>query len=203
MYSATFFGLKFAVYSMLLWLHLYLQGELGYTKQQSANVSAFFDLGAMIGSVGLGYISDKVYHTRSPVAFVAILFATVLSYVISLTVETLPIVSFSVLMFFFGFFLSGLNNIVSGSCAADLGKQAQMLKHEKNKTTVIGVIDASGALGSAVGQLIIGETQKAFGWLWGMWLIVTFDINLTIIPLFIILVKDLRAHHHKKPAHST
>lgn len=68
---------------MLLWLHLYLQGELLYTKQESANVSAVFDTGAMIGSVALGYISDRVYRTRSPVAFVAIIFATAFSYIIS------------------------------------------------------------------------------------------------------------------------
>ena len=87
-------------------------------------MSAFFDLGAMIGSVALGYISDKVYHTRSPVAFFGIICATILSYVISLNVDTMPLLTFTILMFFFGFFVSGLNNIVSGSCAADLGKQA-------------------------------------------------------------------------------
>ncbi|CDW83397.1 sugar phosphate exchanger 3 [Stylonychia lemnae] len=191
LYASTFFGLKFAVYSMLLWLHLYLQGELMYTKQQSANVSTFFDLGAMIGSIVLGYISDKAYKTRSPVAFIAILFATGISYVISFKNSDMNIQVFTFSMFFFGFFVSGLNNIVSGSCAADIGKQSQLQTHAKSKTTVIGIIDGSGALGSAIGQLIIGETQKAFGYLLGMWLVVSVDISITIIPVLIILLKDL------------
>jgi len=80
----------------------------------------------MIGSVTLGYISDKVYRTRSPVAFVAILFATGLSYVISFENADMPIYAFTIYMFIFGFFVSGLNNIVSGSCAADIGKQSQL-----------------------------------------------------------------------------
>ena len=78
----------------------------------------------MIGSVTLGYISDKVYRTRSPVAFAAIIFATILSYIISFENADMHIYSFTVFMFFFGFFVSGLNNIVSGSCAADIGKQS-------------------------------------------------------------------------------
>ena len=191
LYASTFFGLKFAVYSMLLWLHLYLQGELLYTKQESANVSAVFDSGAMIGSIVLGYISDRVYRTRSPVAFVAIIAATGLSYLISFGVAEMSQLNFMFHMFFFGFFVSGLNNIVSGSCAADIGKQSQLQAHARSKTTVIGIIDGSGALGSAIGQLIIGETQKAYGYLLGMWLVVSVDITLTIIPVAIILLKDI------------
>ena len=105
----------------------------------------------MIGSITLGYFSDKLYRTRSPVAFFAIICATILSYVISFKNAEMHIGVFMTLMFIFGFFVSGLNNIVSGSCAADIGKQAQLSSHEKSKTTVIGIIDGSGSLGSAVG----------------------------------------------------
>jgi sugar phosphate permease len=80
----------------------------------------------MIGSIALGYISDKVYRTRSPVAFAAILSATTLSYIISFRVDEMSQFYFMSNMFFFGFFVSGLNNIVSGSCAADIGKQSQL-----------------------------------------------------------------------------
>lgn len=109
---------------MLLWLHLYLQGELHYTKQESANVSAVFDIGAMLGSITLGYLSDKLYKTRSPVAFIAILAATAFSYMICFWNSQMSQRVFMMYMFWFGFFVSGLNNIVSGSCAADIGKQS-------------------------------------------------------------------------------
>lgn len=145
----------------------------------------------MIGSIALGYISDKVYRTRSPVAFTAIIVSTFLSYVISFGNAEMSLTTLMTLMFFFGFFVSGLNNIVSGSCAADIGKQSQLQSHARSKTTVIGIIDGSGALGSAIGQLIIGETQKAYGYLYGMWMVVSIDISITIIPVLIILLKDI------------
>lgn len=61
-------------------------------------------------------------------------------------------------MFFFGMFISGLNNLVQGSCAADLGRQAALENQAKGASTIIGIVDASGALGSSIGQLIIGKT---------------------------------------------
>jgi len=76
----------------------------------------------MIGSVTLGYLSDRLYRTRSPVAFFAIICATVFSYIITFNNAEMTQGGFMAIMFFFGFFISGLNNIVSGSCAADIGR---------------------------------------------------------------------------------
>lgn len=76
----------------------------------------------MLGSVTLGYLSDKLFRTRSPVAFFAVICATVMSFIISFKNAEMSQPVFMLLMFVFGFFVSGLNNIVSGSCAADIGK---------------------------------------------------------------------------------
>ena len=54
-------------------------------------------------------------------------------------------------MFLFGYFLSGLNNLVQGSCAADLAKNSSLQSDSKSASVVISVVDASGALGSSVG----------------------------------------------------
>jgi sugar phosphate permease len=79
-------------------------------------------LGAIFGSIILGYISDKMYSKRSPVAMLAVLLSMMISYIITFHYLSMSLASFYICMFFFGFFESGLSNILSASCAADLGK---------------------------------------------------------------------------------
>jgi hypothetical protein len=49
-------------------------------------------------------------------------------------------------------------------------------------------------LGSSAGQLIIGYTQNAWGYLYGFWLIVSVDISLALIPITILLIKEIREY---------
>ena len=53
-------------------------------------------------------------------------------------------------MFILGFLISGLNNIISASCAADLGRTDKM-KNVKVKSNLAGIIDGSGAMGACIG----------------------------------------------------
>ena len=66
----------------------------------------------MIGGLGLGIISDKLYGKRGPVAFVALIFANITVYLIAFGNKSISKAVFFMLMFFFGMFLSGLNNLV-------------------------------------------------------------------------------------------
>ena len=45
----------------------------------------------------------------------------------------------------------GINNLVQASCAADIGKAQELKNNQRSTTTVIGIIDGSGALGAAFG----------------------------------------------------
>jgi len=80
------------------------------------------DLGAIFGSMTLGYLSDLMYGKRSPVALGAVMLASLISFSLKFFILDLPIPVLFILMFFLGFFISGLNNLISSACAADLGK---------------------------------------------------------------------------------
>ncbi len=67
-------------------------------------------------------------------------------------------------MFFLGFFISGLNNLISSACAADIGKHESLKGNKRATSTVTGIIDGTGTLGSAAGQYMIGATQAKWGW---------------------------------------
>jgi sugar phosphate permease len=87
LYSSAFFCTKMAVYILLLWLPTFLKdSELKYNDDQVANLSTVIDLGAMVGSMALGYISDLMYGKRSPVALGAVLISIALSFVLTFNV---------------------------------------------------------------------------------------------------------------------
>jgi sugar phosphate permease len=107
LYSSAFFCTKMAVYCLLLWMPTFLKtSRLHYEDQDVANLSTVIDLGAMFGSIVLGYISDKMHGKRSPVALVAVIFSIILTYVIAAKVYVMGAVLFFILMFFVGFFIS-------------------------------------------------------------------------------------------------
>jgi sugar phosphate permease len=151
-----------AVFCLLLWLPTFLKTELKYDDSQVANLSTVIDLGAMLGSIALGLISDLMHGKRSPVALVAVIFASALSFTLTYTVypmnENEQYWLFFVLMFLLGFFISGLNNMISAACSADLGKQEALKGNTKAISTVTGIIDGTGTMGTAAGQFIVGFT---------------------------------------------
>ena len=109
---------------MLLWLPTFLkESSLQYTEQQVANLSTTIDLGAMFGSIALGLLSDLMYGKRSPVAFMALIMSVAVSFTLYEHVYTMSTLTIFFVMFLLGFFLSGLNNMISAACSADLGKQ--------------------------------------------------------------------------------
>ena len=93
-----------------------------FTKHQSANVSTCFDSGALVGSIILGILSDRLFVKRSPVVLGAAIMACLVSYFVTFFNENMSIAAMFFSMFLYGFFISGLNNLVSASCAADVGK---------------------------------------------------------------------------------
>jgi MFS transporter, OPA family, solute carrier family 37 (glycerol-3-phosphate transporter), member 3 len=99
----------------------------------------------------LGFISDLMHGKRSPVALGAVIISIVLSYILAFTVKLMSTPVFFIVMFFIGFCISGLNNMISSACSADLGKQEALKGNSRAVSTVTGIIDGTGTLGSAAG----------------------------------------------------
>jgi len=70
----------------------------------------------------LGYASDQMHGVRSPIALLAVVSATILSWSITIFISNMSYAVLLVIIFFQGFFINSLNNIISSVCAADLGK---------------------------------------------------------------------------------
>ena len=150
------------------------------------------DFGAIFGSMALGYLSDKLYGKRSPVALGAVILASFISFSLYIWVIDMPTAIFFISMFMFGFFISGLNNLISSACATDLGKQEALKGNERATSTVTGIIDGTGTIGSAFGQLIVGQTQSAWGWYNGYWLVISIVVSCTVIPILKIAFNEFK-----------
>jgi sugar phosphate permease len=59
-------------------------------------------------------------------------------------------------------------------------------------STVTGIIDGSGSIGTAVGLFTVGNTVNALGWANGYFLFLAIDINLALIPVLVMVYKEVR-----------
>jgi sugar phosphate permease len=150
--------------------------------------------------MALGYASDLMYGVRSPVALFAVAAATCISWTITSVIQKDDYVFLLVMLFGQGFFINSLNNIISSACAADLGKQTALQGNEKAISTITGIIDGTGSAGSAIGQLIVGATLPAWGWRYGYLAVISVDITICIIPVVIILIKEISQYRRLKSA---
>ena len=108
------------------------------------------DVGGLIGCCSIGYISDAMYGKRSPVTLFALIGTCVIFYTLTAEYDKLNYPILMVSFLFYGMFILGVTTTLCATCAADIGKGSN-LKNEKAVSTVTGIIDGTGNVGSAIG----------------------------------------------------
>ena len=94
-----------------------------------------------------------------------------------------------ILFFFFGMLLGSVANTLVASCSADIGRGSGLTK--SITSTVTGIIDGSGGVGSAVAMYLIGVIRKSKGWQLGYLLPISIVCSLSIIPISVVLKKEI------------
>ena len=82
-YGFAFFCVKFSVYSLMLWLPLFLGQTLQKTNSEIASMVTWYEIGTLIGGSALGLLSDLLGGKRPPVAIFAIIVAGTISFYIT------------------------------------------------------------------------------------------------------------------------
>jgi sugar phosphate permease len=156
--SASYFCLKLIRYSILFWLPYYLNKVLGYSKAQAGYQSISFEVGGIVGSIVIGYISDRYFPGRR--RYVASFMVAGLACALLLYTRLAPI---SMLLNFIGmalvgFCLFGPDTLISGAAAQDIGG-----KHDVAKAA--GFINGFGSTGAVFQGLVTsGMSTSRFGW---------------------------------------
>lgn len=136
------------MYGLLLWMPMYLKEAHDFSNQRIANTVTLYEVGSIIGTIILGFQSDRNQNSRrSPTAIISISVAFAISLTFVLFYETYPQSLWLVSMFFFGFFLGSVHHLIVITVCADLGRS-----HSKKATsTITGIIDGIGSSGNGLG----------------------------------------------------
>jgi sugar phosphate permease len=155
-YGACYFCIKLIRYSLLFWLPYYLHTSAGFDEIASGYLSTAFEIGGVVGSIGIGYASDRMPHSRARVASLSLLglAAALLLYG---SAESQSATWHFVTLAFVGALLFGPDALISGAAAQDA-------THDASAATAVGVVNGLGSLGALLqGALTVG-LQHALGW---------------------------------------
>ena len=161
LYGFCFFTVKFAVYSLMLWLPIFLAEEFKLQNSEISGIVTIYEIGTLFGAVILGLISDFFYAKRSPIIAIAVFVSTIVSFVITGVFTDLSPVTLRVLFFILGFCIGTTHHLICITCTADLGREQKNLRAT---STITGIIDGIGTGGAALGQLFLSFMIDACGW---------------------------------------
>ena len=182
-YGFAYFFLKLSVYSLLLWLPLFLGEELKFDTARITSIAMANEVGTISGGIILGFLSDQCYSRRSPLTALVIIIGTIIMVFLTVNHKTMC----STLIFFsIGLLLGGINHIISVTCACDLGYRKD--GKPSRIAGVTGIIDGIGSLGTSIGQIVIGLTAESLGWRDGFLLVLTVVTFCTLLPLWNIIM---------------
>ena len=126
-------------------------------------------------------------------AVAAIAFASLTSFFITFIYDDLSQGGLLFAMILLGFSLGSIYHLVNITCCADLGKEQ---RGKQATATISGIIDGCGSLGTGAGMFSLGLLIDRFGYRWGFLFIITIALTLALIPLNLILFKDLNEIEH-------
>uniref|UniRef100_A0A8C6W3W1 Sugar phosphate exchanger 3 n=1 Tax=Nannospalax galili TaxID=1026970 RepID=A0A8C6W3W1_NANGA len=181
-YSLAYACLKLVNYSFFFWLPFYLSNNFGWKEAEADQLSIWYDVGGIIGGTLQGFISD-VLQKRAPVLALSLFLA----------VGSLIGYSQPVLFVASGFFIGGPSNMISSAISADLGRQELIQGSSEALATVTGIVDGTGSIGAAVGQVGTGE-----GWAGNLFLLLPHCTILFISPL---IVREVFSLVQRRQAH--
>lgn len=118
-------------------------------------ISSLYSVGMMPGGIVCGWVSDLYHGRRACViaTFMAILCPLLLLF--AWYMDSIPIVLLLVLLAFMGCLVGGPNNIITSAVAADLADDPSIQGNSKALGTVTGIINGSGSVTAAFGQMAI------------------------------------------------
>lgn len=152
-YSLSFGFFKLVNYAMFFQLPVILSSH--FDEGTSNVISALYSVGMMPGGVVCGWVSD-IYGGRRACVIATFMGALCpLLYLFAIYMNDMPIRLMLALLCLMGILVGGPNNIITSAVAADLADDPSIAGNSKALGTVTGIINGSGSITAAIGQLAI------------------------------------------------
>ncbi|KAL8604730.1 hypothetical protein ACOMHN_017689 [Nucella lapillus] len=162
-YALCYAFLKLVNYSFFFWLPFYLSTAYHMPETAADTLSIWYDVGGIVGGTVAGFISDRL-QKRAIVVVPMLVAGIPILFVYGLTDVAATMMNNGILLFFLGWLIGGVANLISAAISADLGRQKALKGNAEALSTVTGIIDGTGSLGAAVGQVAVPHIQVVYGW---------------------------------------
>jgi len=154
----TMFGMKVVRYCLYMWLPMYLNLNLEYTKAQSGILSTAFEIGGVFGSAGIGFFIDRIVGGKPRWGVFYALCGSAISLMLFQFTSKWGIFFNFIFLLLAGGCSSGPDSIVSGALASELGEK------ENAQSAVSGIINGFGSVGTVIQGPLIATVATHFGW---------------------------------------
>jgi OPA family glycerol-3-phosphate transporter-like MFS transporter len=158
--AAAYFCTGVVRYGVDNWFPKYLQEvhKLSMDSTIFQLTAIGLPISSILGSIFIGYMSDKMFGGRRGPAGAIYYFAQVVAIVLFI-IYSGPIIS-GILLFFISFFVKGPHSLLGGAAAMDFGGR-------KASGFASGLIDCFQYLGVSISSPLIGFLIDKYGW--GSW----------------------------------
>jgi OPA family glycerol-3-phosphate transporter-like MFS transporter 1/2 len=150
-YAVAFGFFKLVNYAMFFQLPVILSSH--FDPVTSNVISALYSVGMMPGGIVCGWVSDLYGGRRACVIATFMGVLCPLLFVFAEYMNVIPVTMLLLLLAFMGCLVGGPNNIITSAVAADLADDPSIKGNNKALGTVTGIINGSGSITAALGQL--------------------------------------------------
>lgn len=157
-YAFAFGFFKLVNYAMFFQLPTILASH--FDPSTSNIISALYSVGMMPGGIVCGWVSDLYGGRRACVIATFMGMLCPLLWIFAEYMNVMPITMLLLLLAFMGCLVGGPNNIITSAVAADLADDPSIKGNNKALGTVTGIINGSGSVTAALGQLAIPVFYK-------------------------------------------
>ena len=154
---AVWFFFSFSIFFSFagLWGGPYLMQVYGLTRSEAGNILGMLALAMIVGSPFLGWLSDKVFHSRKKVIVLSSIMTLCLTVPLAFFTDAMNQPILYVLCFFLGVFNSAVVVVAFTS--------AKELFPVEIAGTAVGLVNLFPFLGGAVAPPILGAILEAYG----------------------------------------
>nr|KAG5710320.1 hypothetical protein BaRGS_009036 [Batillaria attramentaria] len=191
-YSLAYAFLKLVNYSFFFWLPFYLSNAYNWRESTADQLSTWYDVGGIIGGTVAGFVSDRI-QKRAVVVVPMLVLGIPMLFVYSSVEAGGQMLVNAVMLCCTGLLVGGVANLISAAISADLGRQEAIRGNSEALSTVTGIVDGTGSLGAAIGQVAVPFIQVGFGWrsVFYLFMAAILCTIVCILPILTAEAKDL------------
>ena len=189
-YTIVYSCCKFMNYGWIMWLPYYLYTKLKLSHKNVGIIVVLYEIGAIFGSFGGGWISDKINSRSLTVKYMLLLVTPIM--VCLWFMDNTHKVEIGFCSFGLGLCVAGVCYLINACVSSDLA----VFHHQT--ATIAGIMDGTGSLFAGFGVFFIGYLEQ-FSWLYAFIIMIAVD---TIAIATLQVIEKNKSKRNLKGSHN-